>query len=47
MNNDKTPMEKFEELGRKLFSIVKKDTEKVEEAIEKAIEPTETPEADE
>jgi hypothetical protein len=47
MDEDKTPMQRFEDLARKLFSIAKKDVEKAEEVLEDAIEPTEKPEADE
>jgi hypothetical protein len=39
VSNDKTPMERFEDLARKLFSVVKKDVQEAEQAVEDALEP--------
>jgi hypothetical protein len=47
MTDDKTLMERFEVLARKLFSIAKKDVQEAEEVVEDALEPKERPEADE
>jgi hypothetical protein len=47
MGEDKTPIELFEDLARKLFSIAKKDVQKAEEAVEEALEPQERLEPDE
>lgn len=47
MSDDKTPMERFEDLARKLFSVVKKDAQEVEESVEDALEPQERLEPDE
>ena len=46
-DKDETPMERFENLAKRLFSIVKKDEEKVEQAVEKAIEPSAEPTGEE
>jgi|HubBroStandDraft_5_1064220.scaffolds.fasta_scaffold1027667_2 hypothetical protein len=46
-DSDKTPMERFEDLARKLFSVVKKDAREAEEAVEDALEPQERLEPDE
>jgi hypothetical protein len=46
-DDDKTPMERFEDLARKLFSIAKKDVQEAEQAVEDALEPTERMEPDE
>jgi len=46
-SENKTPLEKFEDLGRKLFQVAKKDVEKAKEVLEEAVEPKEQPEADE
>lgn len=45
--DDKSPMERFEGLAKRLFSIAKKDVEKVEEVVEEAVEPSERLEPDE
>jgi hypothetical protein len=47
MSDDKTPMEKFEDLLGRVIRAGKKKAEQVEEVLEEAIEPTEKPEADE
>jgi hypothetical protein len=47
MSDEKTPMEKFEDLLGRVIRAGKKKAEDVEQAIEEAIEPTEKPEADE
>lgn len=46
-DDDKTPIERFEDLARRLFSIAKKDVQKVEESVEEALEPKEQLEPDE
>ena len=45
MRDDKeeTPMERFENLAKRLFSIVKKDEEKVEQTVEEVIRTTRGP----
>ncbi len=45
--DDKSPMERFEDLARKLFSVVKKDVQEAEESVEEAFEPKERLEPDE
>ena len=42
-DKDKTPMERFEELAKRLFSIAKTEEEKVKEVADEIIEPA-TPE---
>jgi hypothetical protein len=39
-------MKNLDNLVDKLFGVVKKEAEKIEEAVEEVIEPTEKPEAD-
>ena len=39
-----TPMHRFEELGRKLFQVAKKDVEEAKERVEEAAEEIATPE---
>ena len=46
-SDERSPMEKFEDLARKLFSVVKKDAQEAEEAVEDALEPKERLEPDE
>jgi hypothetical protein len=44
---EKTPMERFEDLARKLFSVVKKDVQEAEQVVEDALEQQERLEPDE
>lgn len=43
-SDDKTPIEKFEDLAKRLFSVVKKDVEEAEEAVEQFAEEIVKPE---
>lgn len=44
MSDDKTPMERFEDLAKRLFSVVKKDVEEAEETVEQFAEEIVKPE---
>lgn len=46
-NNGDDPMKNLDNLVDKLFNVVKEDVEKIEEAVEDTIQPTEIREADE